>query len=171
MSCINRWKRWMESCGPGEASGWYWTENTGHSLCVIPSIVWSFKFIEVTLIEESIYACDTANPWFWDVISTFPVGVSITGWFPPWCPNGSLNVFPFKARLKIWCPRQIPKIGILPKRNLTFWMWLNHQRRTLRQCSNCWSLRWNRRWSWQFLSWRMLQLALAGQTANDLELI
>src|SRR5438874_2496809 len=29
----------VESCGPGEASGWYWTQKTGLFLCRIPSTV------------------------------------------------------------------------------------------------------------------------------------
>src|ERR1700693_483782 len=33
-----------------------------------------------------------AKPWFCEVISTRPVCRSLTGWFAPWWPNGSLNV-------------------------------------------------------------------------------
>ena len=37
-------------------------------------------------------ADSTANPWFWHVISTFPVALFSTGWFAPRWPNLSLKV-------------------------------------------------------------------------------
>ena len=54
----------------------------------------------------------TANPWFMDVISTFPVESSLTGWLAPWCPWFILIVFAPRASASIWCPKHIPKIGI-----------------------------------------------------------
>ena len=45
----------------------------------------------------------TAKPWFCDVISTVPRARFMTGWFAPWCPKGSLNVPPPKARAMSWC--------------------------------------------------------------------
>ena len=50
----------------------------------------------------------TANPWFCAVISTRPVSRSFTGWFPPRCPNLSLNVRPPSASASTWWPRQMP---------------------------------------------------------------
>ena len=41
---INSEKRYAESCGPGDASGWYWTEKAPSSLHRMPSTVLSFKF-------------------------------------------------------------------------------------------------------------------------------
>ena len=54
----------------------------------------------------------TEKPWFIDVISTFPFSIFFTGWFAPWCPWCILNVLPPRAKARIWCPKQIPKIGI-----------------------------------------------------------
>ena len=59
--------------GPGDASGWYWTENTGSSRCARPSTEPSFRLTSATsparrrLGSESV---STTNPWFCDVIET-----------------------------------------------------------------------------------------------------
>ena len=41
----NLLKRYCESCGPGEASGWYCTEKSGSFLCVSPSTVLSLRLM------------------------------------------------------------------------------------------------------------------------------
>ena len=53
----------------------------------------------------------TANPWFWLVMSIRPVSRSLTGWFAPRWPNGSLNVSRPTARQSSWWPRQMPQTG------------------------------------------------------------
>src|SRR5437773_10031815 len=112
---VNRWKRWLASCGPGEASGWYCTEKTGHSRCRRPSQVVSLRFVWVgSQPSRDTDSGPTAKPWFCAVISTLPVARSFTGWLAPWWPNGSLYVRPPAARPRIWWPRQMPKIGTRP---------------------------------------------------------
>src|SRR5581483_1177133 len=101
----------VESWGPGEASGWYCTQKTGFVLWRIPSTVWSLRLIRFTVTSPGKDCGSTANPWFCEVISTRPVARSLTGWLAPRCPNFNLNVRPPNACPKIWCPRQIPKIG------------------------------------------------------------
>ncbi len=56
----------------------------------------------------------TAKPWFWEVMSIFPVSRSLTGWLAPRWPNGSLNVSRPTARQSSWWPRQMPTTGFLP---------------------------------------------------------
>ena len=67
------------SNGPGEASGWYCTENTGRVLWRSPSTVPSYRFRCVTSTSAGNDAGSTAKPWFCDVISTFPVSSFFTG--------------------------------------------------------------------------------------------
>ena len=50
--------------------------------------------------------------------SILPVARSFTGWFAPRCPNLSLYVLPPSASARSWCPRQMPKIGFLPRSSL-----------------------------------------------------
>src|SRR4029077_11355379 len=75
-------RQWL-SRGPGEASGWYCTENTGLSLSASPqfepsnSETWVCSALAGSVFES------TAKPWFIEVISTLPVVRSFTGWFAP----------------------------------------------------------------------------------------
>src|SRR6266480_3091240 len=95
ISSVKRWKRSFASCGPGDASGWYCTENAGHSRWRSPSHVPSLRLTCVG--SQPWRATDsgsTANPWFWAVISTLSVTRSFTGWFAPCWPNLSLYVRP-----------------------------------------------------------------------------
>src|SRR5918996_1966056 len=130
ISARNRSNRYRESCGPGAASGWYWTENAGTSSSRSPSSVPSFRFQCVSAARPKAVFTDpsgwppmgvqpfgsTAKPWLWDVTSTRPVSSLRTGWLAPRCPNASLYVVPPRARLMIWWPRQIPNTGMLPSR-------------------------------------------------------
>src|SRR3989304_497778 len=50
---------------------------------------------------------------------TRPLRRSLTGWLAPRWPNFSLKVRAPSARPRIWCPRQIPKIGTRPPRPRT----------------------------------------------------
>ena len=105
--------KYCESCGPGLASGWYWTLNAEKLLHSIPSTVWSFKLICVTDIFSGKFSKLTENPWFWLVISIFSVVRFLTGWLHPRWPNFNLYVSAPRAKHSIWWPRHIPKIGIL----------------------------------------------------------
>src|SRR4030042_521582 len=51
ISLIKLSKRYCESCGPGEASGWYWTEKAESFFHRMPSTVLSFKFTCVNSIS------------------------------------------------------------------------------------------------------------------------
>ena len=80
INALNSSKRYRASCGPGDASGWYCTENIGYLRCRNPSRVLSFKLTWV--ISTSFSRSDsvsTANPWFWEVISTLPDRKFLTG--------------------------------------------------------------------------------------------
>src|SRR5262249_10238182 len=71
---MNASKGYAASWGPGEASGWYWTQNMGSVLWRKPSTVPSLRFTCVTtppLASSDFFS--TAKPWFWLVISTRPV--------------------------------------------------------------------------------------------------
>src|ERR1700722_4228499 len=48
ISSANSPNRYLASCGPGPASGWYWTEKAGRSRQEMPSITPSFKLTWVT---------------------------------------------------------------------------------------------------------------------------
>ena len=61
-------------------------------------------------VDGSVFS-STAKPWFWLVIDTRPVSRSFTGWLAPWWPNFILKVLAPEASARIWCPRQMPKIG------------------------------------------------------------
>ena len=61
----------------------------------------------------------TAKPWFWLVTSTRRVARSITGWFAPRWPNGSLKVARPVASASSWWPRQIPSTGTRPSSSRT----------------------------------------------------
>ena len=90
---LNSSKRYFESCGPGQDSGWYCTENAGSVLCLTPSIELSLRFMCVTSRQSGTDSGKTAKLWFWLVISTCPVARFFTGWLQPWCPNLSRPVF------------------------------------------------------------------------------
>src|SRR5262249_16069530 len=115
-----RRKRYGAWCGPGDASGWYCTENVGWFFTTRPSTVRSFRLTCVTSARSPSESGSTAKPWFCAVISTLPVVRSFTGWLPPWCPNLSFDVLPPSARPRIWCPRQMPKTGTSPRSCATF---------------------------------------------------
>src|SRR5712692_5994002 len=121
--CVSRaWRNWRKcpcaSCGPGDASGWYWTAKIGYSRCRTPSTVPSLRLRWVTSRALApgtpLVSPRTAKPWFCDVISTCPVCTSRTGWLPPRWPYGSFTVSPPRASPSSWWPRQIPKIGTVP---------------------------------------------------------
>ena len=57
-------------------------------------------------------AGSTAKPWFWLVISTWPVSRSFTGWLAPWWPNFILTVRAPEASARSWWPRQMPNVGM-----------------------------------------------------------
>ena len=77
--------------GPAEASGWYCTEKTGSRRWRIPSRLWSFRLMWViSTCPAGRVSRSTQNPWFWVVISTFPLGRFLTGWLAPRWPNFSL---------------------------------------------------------------------------------
>jgi hypothetical protein len=61
------------SCGPGDASGWYWTENTGPTPQPEPR---DRPVVQVHVrhltTRRSSEDRSTANPWFWLVIATRP---------------------------------------------------------------------------------------------------
>ena len=63
---------WL-SWGPGLASGWYWTESTGRSRWRKPSTVPSLRLTWVTSMWSGSESGSVAKPWFWEVISPFPV--------------------------------------------------------------------------------------------------
>ena len=84
-------KRYAESCGPGDDSGWYCTEKAGTFLQRIPSRVPSFKFTWVSsTCFWSSASRSTQKPWFCEVISILSVLRFFTGWFPPRWPNFNL---------------------------------------------------------------------------------
>src|SRR5436189_3808894 len=74
----NRRNRYRASCGPGDASGWYCTENVGCTFTARPSQVRSFRLMCVVSAFPRSDSTSTANPWFCAVISTFPVVSSFT---------------------------------------------------------------------------------------------
>ena len=43
-------------------------------------------------VRAAASPASTAKPWFWLVISTWPVSRSCTGWFAPWWPNFIFSV-------------------------------------------------------------------------------
>ena len=110
MNCSNKY---LLSCGPGELSGWYWTEKAGRFFKRIPSIVLSKSEMWVTSILLGIFSCGTQKPWFWLVISTTPFFKFFTGWLAPRWPWNIFVVLNPAAIESNWCPMQIPKIGIL----------------------------------------------------------
>ena len=63
------------------------------------------------------------NPWFCAVISTRPVSRFMTGWLPPRWPNFSFSMAAPAALLIIWCPRQMPNTGTLP-RSFSTWVYV-----------------------------------------------
>src|SRR5438105_15194916 len=88
---VNRLNRYAASWGPGEASGWYWTENMGMSRQRSPSTASSFKLAWLTctgpygvgqaspLAGASSLPARTAKLWFCAVISTRFVSKFRTG--------------------------------------------------------------------------------------------
>src|SRR5438445_9909378 len=54
----------VESCGPGEASGWYCTQKIGLVLCLMPSTVWSLRLMRFTATSDGSEEASTAKPWF-----------------------------------------------------------------------------------------------------------
>src|SRR6266404_978923 len=75
----NRRNRYRASCGPGDASGWYCTENVGCPFTASPSQVRSFRLTCVISARPRSDSTSTAKPWFCAVISTLPVVRSFTG--------------------------------------------------------------------------------------------
>lgn len=55
----------------------------------------------------------TANPWFWEVMKHLPVPSWVHGWFTPRLPYFILNVVNLAASASSWCPRQMPKMGLV----------------------------------------------------------
>ena len=45
---------------------------------------------------------------------------SLTGWFPPLCPNFNLDVFPPNVKANNWWPKHIPAIGFFPINSFKF---------------------------------------------------
>jgi hypothetical protein len=76
-------KRYRESCGPGDASGWYCTEKQRIEGTERPSTVPSFRFTWVIRAAPPRERGSTEKLWFWLVISTLPVARSFTGWLQP----------------------------------------------------------------------------------------
>ena len=64
----NRSKRNSVSVGPGQASGWNWTPNTGLRLWRMPSFVPSFAFLNQEVQPRGRLSGSTAKPWFWLVM-------------------------------------------------------------------------------------------------------
>mmetsp|Transcript_4344 Transcript_4344/g.17331 ORF Transcript_4344/g.17331 Transcript_4344/m.17331 type:complete len:217 (+) Transcript_4344:90-740(+) len=112
-------KHGSESCGPGDASGWYWMVIAIFSSYTIPAHVPSFRLMCEICTSFGNESGNTAKLWFWEEISTRPVGPR-TGWFPPWCPNLSLNVSPPNAWPRTWCPMQMPNTGTTPRISSAF---------------------------------------------------
>ena len=83
--------------GPGDASGWCWTENTGRSLSAMPALVPSNSETWVSITGSGKLARSTVKPWFMETISTLPVVRSFTGWFAPWWPWSIFTVRPPSA--------------------------------------------------------------------------
>src|SRR4051812_25586182 len=97
-SSKNRSNKYTASCGPGPASGWYWTVAPGTSFNTNPSTVRSYRFTcdnsaapksvsqrtgSSAPMRASPLGPTTAKPWFCDVMSMRPVARSLTGWFAP----------------------------------------------------------------------------------------
>ena len=57
-------KRYRLSCGPADASGWYWTLNAGKCRCRIPATVLSFRLRCVISNSAGSVGSSTAKPWF-----------------------------------------------------------------------------------------------------------
>src|SRR3954469_23256417 len=70
---VKRSNKYRLSRGPGEASGWYCTENTGLSLSAMPQFEPSKSDTWVSTAFAGKLSRSTANPWFIEVISTLPV--------------------------------------------------------------------------------------------------
>ena len=124
-----RSNRYRLSCGPGPASGWYWTVAPGTSSSVEPLDgavvevhVGQLGGAEVGLPAHRLVGVDarapsgpaTAKPWFCEVISILPVVRSFTGWLAPRWPKGSLKVSRPTAWQSSWWPRQMPHTGRWP---------------------------------------------------------
>ena len=67
------------SCGPGLASGWPWKQKAGRSVRARPWIEPSKSDTWVTRRFAGSESGSTEKPWFWLVISTWPVSRSLTG--------------------------------------------------------------------------------------------
>ena len=62
-----RSNRYPESCGPGHASGWYWTVKIFLPTYFNPSFVLSFTFTNAGTATSGFMLCSsTAYPWFWE---------------------------------------------------------------------------------------------------------
>ena len=72
------------SDAPGEASGWPWKLNAGCSVCSSPCKVPSNRLRCVARKCAGSVSSSTAKPWFWLVMQTRPVLMSLTGWLAPW---------------------------------------------------------------------------------------
>ena len=59
-----RANRWWLSWGPGDASGWYCTENAGAPSTAKPSTVWSNSETCVTVTPRGSDCASTVKPWF-----------------------------------------------------------------------------------------------------------
>lgn len=55
----------------------------------------------------------TAKPWFWEVIKHLPVPSCVHGWLTPRLPYFILKVVNCAANARSWCPRQMPKMGLV----------------------------------------------------------
>jgi hypothetical protein len=65
----NIWKRFSVSRGPAQCSGWNWTLKNGLESWTMPSLDWSFWFVN-KILQSWAKPSDvwTAKPWFCDVI-------------------------------------------------------------------------------------------------------
>ena len=99
------------SLGPGHASGWYWTEKMGSSLCVMPSTVPSLTL-----------TCSTSRPVPSMALRVDGVAVVLGGDEHPVLVLHRLvraavaelhlvGVCPPKAMASSWLPMQMPMIG------------------------------------------------------------
>src|SRR6202012_1344337 len=133
----NSSNRSAASCGPGAASGWNWTLNTGRSSRRTPSTTPSFRLTWLTwaapygvsngaraasgMCGQTVPPAEgvspawpgraAAKPWLWLETRTRPVARSMTGWLIPRWPCRRWWVPRPRARARIWLPMQMPNTG------------------------------------------------------------
>ena len=98
------------SCGPGEASGWNWTENTGGAVSqTLDRAVVEVDLRDLQPSSVGTVSSSTWNPWFCEVIVTWPRREVADRVIAAAVPELQLAVSAPIARARSWCPRQIPK--------------------------------------------------------------